>query len=210
VGARWIQIFDFEMTQDELEAHSLSVENSSSFAFQHMLLRDSVFPSRSRSPVGQSKQVLRTYFPNSCFSLSLSLSLSPLPPPLSEEKSWIIIRHVMMRPYGKRPMVSRLMRDGSLLARHILLGTSFASLPTATINAEEQRECCALPRITWWMLTYSLMPILHTIRCSQPSCCYVVPLLSSRLVIPLRWCTAISDLFCFLVDGKNAIAIWYK
>jgi len=37
VGARWI--FDLETTQDELEAHSLNVENSSPFAFQHMLLR---------------------------------------------------------------------------------------------------------------------------------------------------------------------------
>jgi len=65
VSARWIQIFDLETTQDELEAHCLNVENSSPFTFQHMLLyaHDSVFPSRSRLPVGQSKQVLRTYFP---------------------------------------------------------------------------------------------------------------------------------------------------
>jgi len=32
-------------------------------------------------------------------------------------------------------------------ASHILLGISFALLSTATVNAEEQRECCALPRI---------------------------------------------------------------
>jgi len=32
-------------------------------------------------------------------------------------------------------------------ASHILLGTSFALLSTATVNAEEHRECCALPRI---------------------------------------------------------------
>lgn len=58
--------------------------------------------------------------------------------------------------------------------RYILLGASFAPLPTAS---EERREYGALPRIivyqhamcaanliTWWMLTYSLMPILHTTR----------------------------------------------
>lgn len=55
--------------------------------------------------------------------------------------------HVVVRRYGKRPMVFRLTRDGGLLARYILLGTSFASLPAATVNAEERRECCALPRI---------------------------------------------------------------
>lgn len=101
-----------------------------------------------------------------------------------------------------------LVRDGGSLgyARYILLGASFAPLSTAS----EERECGALPRIivyqhamcaanliTWWMLTYSLMPILHTTR--RPGLRVLsphLPLLSSRLVVPSRWCTAIPGLLC--------------
>lgn len=134
---------------------SFSVCNFNTCRYAH----DSVFPSRSRSPVGRSKQVLRTYFPNSYSPPPLFLSLGGV----MDHHAW----HVVLRRYGKRPRWR--------FARYILLDTSSASLPVSTINAEERRECCALPRIivyqhavcaanliTWWMLTYSLMPILHT------------------------------------------------
>jgi len=92
--------------------------------------RDSVFPSRNPSPAGRGEQVLRTYFPSSLpppLAPSFSLSLSLL------EESWIIKRTWRC---GKRPVASRLARDGGSLARCTLE----LPRPSASLLAAERRH----------------------------------------------------------------------
>lgn len=113
-------------------SHSLSPENPSPFAIStHAVTRTIPY---SRRGVG------RPWDGANKFSEPISLTLTlPSLGGVMDHHAW----HVVVRRYGKRPMVFRLTRDGGLLARYILLGTSFASLPTATVNAEERRESAA-------------------------------------------------------------------
>lgn len=180
--------------------------------FQHMpcYAHDSVFPSRSRSPVGRSKQVLRTYFPNSYSSPSRRSHGSPR---VARGGALVWQTSDGLSPYTRD--------GGGLLARRILLGTSFdPRFLAATVSAEERRECCALPRIivyqhavcatnliTWWMLTYSLMPILHTTHRPRPPCCYPSFIITPCHPFAMMYGNT-GSLLLLAGDGKNVVTLF--